>query len=113
MGTFDDAIKALKFLNTRTAARYTSKGVYEALSNERAENFIQGLDKFLANTIRATTNEQMVYLELLSRRDYLSFKLFGTTTLDTCYCFGFDITKLERNRLLTISGDKVHFKYEA
>jgi hypothetical protein len=51
----------------------------------------------------------MQYIFVSARRKYADYKLFGKTTLDT---INVNTKVLVENKLWTITGDEIHFKYE-
>lgn len=75
-------------------------------------------DSFLVNpemlfrTRRQYEDKELAqYIGLASLRSYGEYKAFKTTTLDFLACKGKkDI--IDKNRLLWLESDKVHFKYE-
>jgi hypothetical protein len=52
------------------------------------------------------------YIQLAGRRDYSSYKLYNINYLDLSYFKDIDISKIITNPLLTITENKIHFKYE-
>lgn len=71
------------------------------------ENFIES--PRLLYESKASDSDKIIYLELLSRRNYYDFKINEETRLHTDFAFGFAIEKLKNNRLLTITGDYISF----
>lgn len=52
------------------------------------------------------------YIRLAGRRDYGAYKHFDITYLDLSFFADLDTSKLTYNPLLTITDNKIHFKYE-
>lgn len=52
------------------------------------------------------------YIQLAGRRDYGLYKLFKTNYLDLSYFKDIDINKIKTNPLITITENKIYFKYE-
>jgi hypothetical protein len=52
------------------------------------------------------------YIQLAGRRDYSLYKLFNEKHLDLSYFKDIDSDKLKTNPLITITQNKIHFKYE-
>lgn len=52
------------------------------------------------------------YIKLAGRRDYLQYKLYGDTTLDLSYFLDINLDYIKHNPLLTITNNKIKFKYE-
>jgi len=83
-----------------------------AIQIEPRECFMLGTKAFLENKVRATEMQMLVYMTLISRRDYLQYKLYKTTTLPTYFAYDFNLDKLQRNRLINITNGNIYFKYE-
>lgn len=52
------------------------------------------------------------YVKLAGRRDYLLYKLYGDKTLDLSYFLDINIDYIKHNPLLTITNNKIKFKFE-
>ena len=52
------------------------------------------------------------YIKLAGRRDYLQYKLYGDTALDLSYFLDINLDYIKHNPLLTITNNKIKFKYE-
>lgn len=52
------------------------------------------------------------YIRLAGRRDYLLYKLYGYTHLDLSYFLDINVNTIRHNPLLTITENKIYFKYE-
>lgn len=52
------------------------------------------------------------YIRLAGRRDYLLYKLYGYTHLDLSYFLDINVNTIQHNPLLTITENKIYFKYE-
>jgi len=52
------------------------------------------------------------YIRLAGRRDYVLYKLYGQKFLDLSYFLDIDLNAVKYNPLLTITNNKIHFKYE-
>ena len=53
------------------------------------------------------------YIRLAGRRDYSLFKLYRAVYLDLSYFKDIDIDLIKNNPLLTITQNKIYFKYES
>ena len=113
--SFEYALAAIRHLsdphNNKLSKIHEHK-VQIALNATPRECFMQNSKAFLANRAMATRQDMLVYVTLLSRRDSLEYKLYGKTALPTCLAFGFDLTKLKRNKLLNVTESNIYFKYE-
>lgn len=52
------------------------------------------------------------YIRLAGRRDYSLYKLYRVVYLDLSYYKDIDLDALKHNPLLTITDNKIYFKYE-
>lgn len=52
------------------------------------------------------------YIRLAGRRDYATYKYYGTKYLDLSFFKDIDLDAIKHNPLLTINQDKIYFKYE-
>lgn len=52
------------------------------------------------------------YIKLAGRRDYMLYKLYNYTHLDLSYFLDVNIDAIQHNPLLTITNNKIYFKYE-
>lgn len=52
------------------------------------------------------------YIRLAGRRDYLLYKLYGYKHLDLSYFLDINVKIIQHNPLLTITENKIYFKYE-
>jgi hypothetical protein len=52
------------------------------------------------------------YIKLAGRRDYLLYKLYGYKHLDLSYFLDINVKIIQHNPLLTITENKIYFKYE-
>jgi len=52
------------------------------------------------------------YIRLAGRRDYFQYKYYKTKHLDLSYYTDINLDAIKTNPLLTITDNKIHFKYE-
>lgn len=52
------------------------------------------------------------YIRLAGRRDYANFKYYGIKHLDLSFFQDIDLDAIKHNPLLTITNNKIYFKYE-
>jgi len=52
------------------------------------------------------------YIQLAGRRDYSAYKLYNVRYLDLSYFKDIDLDKIKTNPLITITQNKIYFKYE-
>lgn len=104
--TFDLALSALMYLETRDIKFLKREQKFDSLR----ENFMKSVKPLYYS--RATKQEKLVYMELISRRNYYEYKINAETRLHTDYAFGFSIEKLRRNSLITIADNYISFNLE-
>lgn len=52
------------------------------------------------------------YIRLAGRRDYATYRYYGTKHLDLTFFTDIDLGSIKHNPLLTISNNNIYFKYE-
>lgn len=52
------------------------------------------------------------YIRLAARRDYTLYKIYGFKFLDLSFMPDLHLTAIKHNTLLTITNNKIYFKYE-
>lgn len=84
-------------------------------SKEPKPCFLLNVDALMINAENALPNEQYVYLDLASRRDFFTYmnSKGRVTYLPTWKIEGvYDINKLKTNRLLMIENNNIYFIHE-
>ena len=79
------------------------------------QSFIVNIKELVLNRGNATDSEVLMYLDLASRRNFFTYINTGKKVdyLPTWKIAGeYDTKKLERNRLLLIKDNNIHFIYE-
>ena len=79
--------------------------------NFAGESFLVHPEKLFRTRRQYRDKELAEYIALASLRSYGEYKAFKTTTLDFLACKGKEDV-INKNRLLHLQDDKVHFKYE-
>lgn len=87
--------------------RFSAKPLQNLIGNSFLLNFP---DLYADNTTDIIYKSQ--YIQLAGRRDYSLYKYYNHTYLDLSLFQDVDITKISHNPLLTITDNKIHFKYE-
>lgn len=72
-------------------------------------SYLLNPEEFLDKHWRYSEKELLQYVLLAAKRDYAEYKLFRTKTLQAEYV---NVKAIENNRLLTITGNKIYFKFE-
>lgn len=89
-----------------------------ALAKAKPLNGISGGTSYLLNAapLFADKSTDIIYkaqyIKLAGRRDYLQYKLYSDNTLDLSYFLDINIDYIKHNPLLTITNNKIKFKYE-
>lgn len=89
-----------------------AKKVY---NSKEKNSYILNLEDFIKNELKATRDEQFVYLDLLSIRDVFTyFNTKGKAIYIPIWKIEkkYDVNKLKANRLLDIDDNNIHFVYE-
>lgn len=81
------------------------------LKNLAGHSFLLNAYQLFADTADIAHKAQ--YIRLAGRRDYSLYKLYGVTYLDLSYFKDIDTSLLQTNPLLTITQNKIYFKYES
>ena len=82
-----------------------------ATVNFTGQNFLLHPDVLLYNSYKYKQRELAIYYALASMRNLADYKTIGKLTLDTVHC-PVDLEDIENVRLLHITKDNIHFKYE-
>lgn len=97
------------YLNSKKWAR----NIY--LSKDEKNSYLLNINGLIKNDENATAAEQYVYLELASKRDVFTYfnnkgrvKYLPIWKIEHSY----NIKQLEKNRLLNIDENNIHFYYE-
>ncbi len=99
----------LHFLNKRIPKNPLSK--VKPIPNLYGNSFIlNAAPLFAERNIDVIYKAQ--YILLAGRRDYMMYKLTGHKHLDLSYFLDINIDAIKHNPLLTISDNKIYFKYE-
>lgn len=77
--------------------------------NWRGESFLVRPEGLINNWWRYSDKEVLQYVLAASRRRITDYFIYGKITLDTIEV---NTKPLENNRLLSITGDEIHFKFE-
>lgn len=89
-----------------------------ALAKTKPLKSISGGNSFLLNAAPLFADKttdiiyKAQYIKLAGRRDYLHYKLYGTKYLDLSYFLDINLDYIKHNPLLTITDNKIKFKYE-
>jgi len=81
------------------------------LKNLSGHSFL--LNAYQLFTDTADIAHKAQYIRLAGRRDYSLYKLYRVTYLDLSYFKDIDTSLLQTNPLLTITQNKIYFKYES
>jgi hypothetical protein len=73
------------------------------------ESFLINPEPLLDHWHEWKERELLQYIFVAARRRYTDYKVWGVKTKDT---INVNTKVLENNRLLTITGNEIHFKYE-
>lgn len=79
--------------------------------NLAGHSFLLDVDSLFADNTDIAYKAQ--YIRLAGRRDYSLYRLYSVTYLDLSYFKDIDTNLLKNNPLLTITQNKIYFKYES
>lgn len=99
----------LYYLKKRIPKNNSTK--IKPIVNLVGNSFLINANDFFNDTTTDVTYKSQ-YLQLAGRRDYSSYKFYGITYLDLTYFKDIDLQKIKTNPLLTITENKIYFKYE-
>lgn len=88
-----------------------NRSKFKPLSNLFGNSFLIGASEFFKDKTTDVIFKSQ-YIQLAGRRDYSAYKFYGTTYLDLSYFADLDLLKIKHNPLLTITENKIYFKYE-
>lgn len=88
-----------------------SKDKVKPLRNLVGTSFLLNAATFFADT-KTDIVYKAQYIRLAGRRDYVLYKLYGQRYLDLSYFLDIDLNAIKHNPLLTITNNKINFKYE-
>lgn len=79
--------------------------------NLAGHSFLLNADQLFSDNTDIAYKAQ--YIRLAGRRDYTLYRLYHVTYLDLSYFKDIDTNLLKTNPLLTITQNKIYFKYES
>lgn len=108
------ADKVLDILRYITCRPIPEKGKLIRLLKYRSinwsgESFLLYPERLLDNAWKYSNRELLQYIFVAARRNYADYKLEGKKTVET---YKINTKAIENNRLLSITGDEIHLKYE-
>lgn len=87
--------------------------LYYSMPATDAYSFIINPSDFFRNSERASLAERCMYIKLASYRSYFEYKQHGVLYLPVNIAAKrFDIDRLQLNKLLQITTNKIYFRYE-
>lgn len=104
-------VETLKLHFQKKTIPKNAKTLVKPLNNLVGNSFLLNAAPLFADK---TTDINYIaqYIRLAGRRDYVLYKLYGQKFLDLSYFLDIDISSIKHNPLLTITENKIHFKYE-
>jgi hypothetical protein len=112
--TRNDSRKLVETLRLHYLKKIAPKNVRDLvkpLSNLVGTNFLLNA-KALFEDKTTDIVYKAQYIRLAGRRDYLLYKLYGYKHLDLSYFLDINVNTIKHNPLLTITENKIYFKYE-
>ena len=81
------------------------------IRNLNGNSYLLNAEKLFADNITDIIYKSQ-YIQLAGRRDYSLYRLFNVKYLDLSYFKDIDLDKIKTNPLITITQNKIYFKYE-
>lgn len=104
-------VKTLELYYNKKTIPKTRYAKIKPIANLVGNSFLLHADRLFAD--RSTDiGFKAQYIRLAGRRDYYQFKYYSVTYLDLSYFADINLPALKNNPLLTITENKIYFKYE-
>lgn len=104
-------VEALRLHYLGKTAPKNAKDLVKPLSNIVGTSFLLNA-KALFEDKTTDIVYKAQYIRLAGRRDYLLYKLYNYNYLDLSYFLDINVNTIQHNPLLTITENKIYFKYE-
>jgi hypothetical protein len=110
LGNSEKLVELLRLHYIRKAIPKNSKS-HKPLHNLSGSSFL--LNAFsLFNDKSTDVIFKAQYIRLAGRRNYANYKHYGIKYLDLSFFSDIDLNAIKHNPLLTITNNKIYFKYE-
>jgi hypothetical protein len=111
LGNPRQMVEKLRLFYTKKHLPKNSYSKVKPIRNLTGSSYILNAAEFFADNITDIIYKSQ-YIQLAGRRDYSLYKLFNQKYLDLSYFKDIDIDNIKTNPLITITQNKIYFKYE-
>lgn len=111
LGNPRQMVEKLQLFYTKKHLPKNSYSRVKPIRNLTGNSYILNPAKFFADNITDIIYKSQ-YIQLAGRRDYSLYKLFNEKYLDLSYFKDINIDNIKTNPLITITQNKIYFKYE-
>jgi hypothetical protein len=111
LGNPKQMVEKLRLFYTKKQIPKNSYSKVKPIRNLIGNSYLINPDGFFADNITDIIYKSQ-YIQLAGRRDYSLYKLFNVKHLDLSYFKDIDLDNIKTNPLITITQNKIYFKYE-
>lgn len=111
LGNPKQMVEKLRLFYTKKQIPKNSYSKVKPIRNLIGNSYLINPDGFFADNITDIIYKSQ-YIQLAGRRDYSLYKLFNVKYLDLSYFKDIDLDNIKTNPLITITQNKIYFKYE-
>lgn len=111
LGNPRQMVEKLRLFYTKKHLAKNSYSKVKPIRNLTGNSYILNPAEFFADNITDIIYKSQ-YIQLAGRRDYSLYKLFNEKYLDLSYFKDINIDNIKTNPLITITQNKIYFKYE-
>jgi hypothetical protein len=111
LGNPKQMVEKLRLFYTKKQMPKNSYSKVKPVRNLIGNSYLINPDGFFADNITDIIYKSQ-YIQLAGRRDYSLYKLFNVKYLDLSYFKDIDLDNIKTNPLITITQNKIYFKYE-
>ena len=111
LGNPKQMVEKLRLFYTKKQIPKNSYSKTKPIRNLIGSSYLINPDGFFADNITDIIYKSQ-YIQLAGRRDYSLYKLFNVKYLDLSYFKDIDLDNIKTNPLITITQNKIYFKYE-
>lgn len=111
LGNPKQMVEKLRLFYTKKQIPKNSYSKVKPIRNLIGNSYLINPDGFFADNITDIIYKSQ-YIQLAGRRDYSSYKLYNVKYLDLSYFKDIALDNIKTNPLITITQNKIYFKYE-
>jgi hypothetical protein len=111
LGNPKQMVEKLRLFYTKKQIPKNSYSKVKPIRNLIGNSYLINPDGFFADNITDIIYKSQ-YIQLAGRRDYSAYKLYNVKYLDLSFFKDIDLDNIKTNPLITITQNKIYFKYE-